>query len=128
VSVRCISGKRSFKSYSAALEALIELEQRQPRSVPGSCYQCPSCLAWHISSRKFTIDKPKGRGKKRRGIRAEQARMEATLRHDLKAQATLRQAWAEHFRHMIGVHESLAESNRRRLEQLLDEPGRRSNA
>jgi hypothetical protein len=47
--------------------------------------------------------------------------MEATLRGDLRAQATLRQEWAEHFRRMIGVHERMAEDNRRRLNQLIDE-------
>jgi hypothetical protein len=53
--------------------------------------------------------------------RLEQEQMEATLRGDLRAQATLRQEWAEHFRRMIGVHERMAEDNRRRLNQLIDE-------
>jgi hypothetical protein len=65
---RCSSGKRGYPSYGEALEALIELEERSPRPGIGSVCQCSRCEAWHISSRKFTLAKKRGRGKSRRGL------------------------------------------------------------
>jgi hypothetical protein len=52
--------------------------------------------------------------------RIEASWVESARKHNLRAQAVLRQEWAAHFRRMIGVHEQLAEHNRRRLAQLMD--------
>jgi hypothetical protein len=65
---KCPTRKRGFADYASALAALIDLEQRSPRPVPGSCYQCLKCEMWHISSKKFTLYKPPGRGKQRRRL------------------------------------------------------------
>ncbi len=55
--------------------------------------------------------------------RIDQAWAESAMRQNLSARAAMRQEWAEHFRRMIGVHEALAERNRRRLAQLIDGGG-----
>ena len=67
MSGRCPSGKRSYDTYASASEALIELEQRSPRPVPGTIYTC-TCETFHISSRTFTLSKVRGRGKKRKRL------------------------------------------------------------
>ncbi len=65
----CPSGKRSYETYGEALGALVDLEDRGPLHGPfGSVYQCAACDGWHVSSRKFTLAKGKGRGKRRRGL------------------------------------------------------------
>jgi hypothetical protein len=67
----CLSAhKRRYATYA---EALSVLDSRLDavtglRSLIGSVYACDYCSGWHVSSRKFTIAKPKGRGKKRRGV------------------------------------------------------------
>jgi hypothetical protein len=68
----CTSGKRGYESYGEALSALIELEERSPRPGIGSVYVCSACDAWHISERRFTMAKRKGRGKLRRRIVIEE--------------------------------------------------------
>jgi hypothetical protein len=62
-------GKRKHSSYVAALaefDRLVALRGMDPSRA--SIYECSTCRAWHISSRRFTLTKPKGRGKKRRGL------------------------------------------------------------
>ncbi len=69
----CPSGKRAYPSYADALAALVDLEARgQMRGPFGTVYLCPSCEQFHISSRRFTVVKPKGRGKRRRGLVLEE--------------------------------------------------------
>jgi hypothetical protein len=67
---RCpIDGKRKHASYVAALaefDRLVALRGMDPSRA--SIYECLTCGAWHISSRRFTLVKPRGRGKRRRGI------------------------------------------------------------
>ncbi len=60
--------------------------------------------------------------------RVEEAWATSAMRHDLGARAQLREAWAEHYRRLVAVHEQLAESNRNRLAELIDNTGRRTNA
>lgn len=66
----CPSGKRSYTTYAAALAALVRLDGDDLLRGPvGSVYQCTRCEGgWHISSRKFTLAKRRGRGKSRRGF------------------------------------------------------------
>jgi hypothetical protein len=65
----CTSGKRAFESYAEALAALSALAATGTMRGPvGSIYTCTSCEMFHISSRVFTLTKPKGRGKKRRRL------------------------------------------------------------
>jgi hypothetical protein len=62
--------KRSYRTYG---EALAELDFRRD-AITGiawlstSAYTCESCDGFHISRKKFTLVKPKGRGKRRRGV------------------------------------------------------------
>jgi hypothetical protein len=65
--LRCTTGKRGHGSYEAALRHLMTL-QPDPSLPFGSIYTCPNCSAFHISSRRFTLMKPRGRGKARRGL------------------------------------------------------------
>jgi hypothetical protein len=53
--------------------------------------------------------------------RIDQGWAESAMRHNLGARAAMRQEWAEHYRRMVAVHERLAEENRARLIQLIDE-------
>ena len=63
----CPTGKRSHTTYGDALAALVRLDDDDLLRGPvGSVYRCPRCDAWHISSRKFTLAKKRGRGKSRR--------------------------------------------------------------
>lgn len=65
----CPSGKRAYSSYAAALAALGDLDDRgQLRGPVGSVYGCAACDGWHVSSRKFTLTRRRGRGKRRRGL------------------------------------------------------------
>jgi hypothetical protein len=63
VGVRCSTGKRPYRSYAEALAALTEID---PDGL-GSVYTCRSCGEFHVSRRRFTMDKRKGRGKSRDG-------------------------------------------------------------
>jgi hypothetical protein len=65
-----VAGKVGYPTYA---EALAKLALRQDRAVGvarllGSVYTCPSCEDFHLSSRKFTLVKRKGRGKTRRRL------------------------------------------------------------
>ena len=65
----CTSGKRAFETYGEALAALNALAVTGTMRGPiGSVYACTSCEMFHISTRVFTLAKPKGRGKKRRRL------------------------------------------------------------
>ena len=65
----CTSGKHCYESYATGLAALEDLERRGRLRGPfGSVYRCSRCESYHISSRRFTLVKPKGRGKARRGL------------------------------------------------------------
>jgi hypothetical protein len=66
-------GKRRFETYSDALTVLIDLEASgQMRGPFGTVYTCPQCEMFHISSRRFTMAKRKGRGKTRRTLVIEE--------------------------------------------------------
>jgi hypothetical protein len=70
---RCASGKRGYETYADALAALVALEASgQMRGPFGAVYTCPQCALFHISSRRFTIAKRKGRGKSRRSLVIEE--------------------------------------------------------
>jgi hypothetical protein len=63
------SGKRKYPTYRDALVAFDRLVREGALSADGgSIYECLTCGAWHISSRRFTLTKAKGRGKTRKGI------------------------------------------------------------
>jgi hypothetical protein len=73
----CLSAhKRRYSTYGEALSVLDRRLDREGqnsdpfgmRSLIGSVYSCDYCSGWHVSSRKFTVAKPKGRGKRRRGV------------------------------------------------------------
>ena len=69
----CTSGKRGYPSYADALDALVDLEARgQMRGPFGTVYTCQTCEQFHISSRRFTVAKRKGRGKSRRRLVVEE--------------------------------------------------------
>jgi hypothetical protein len=57
--------KIRYRTYGEALDALIE---RVGDPLRGSAYECGACGTWHISSRRFTLNKTRGRGGMRRGI------------------------------------------------------------
>jgi hypothetical protein len=62
--------KLSYRTYG---EALAELDFRRDAltglaSLSTSAYSCDSCGGWHISRKRFTVSKRKGRGKWRRGV------------------------------------------------------------
>ena len=70
---RCPSGKRGYQSYGEALATLDRLAAEGILSGPfGTCYRCPHCEVWHVSSRRFVVAKAKGRGKRRRGLVIEE--------------------------------------------------------
>jgi hypothetical protein len=56
------TGKRSYPTLADALDALEAVVERPEL---GSCYQCLRCGQWHISKRRFTLVRAKGRGKRR---------------------------------------------------------------
>jgi hypothetical protein len=69
-----VANKKTYFTYG---EALAVLDTLAPacldavtglRNLIGSVYSCDSCGGWHVSSRKFTIAKRRGRGKRRRGV------------------------------------------------------------
>ena len=66
--MRCPTGKVPFATYADALAKLTELDRDGLAPLLGSVYTCPYCGEFHITSRRFTIRKPRGRGKQRRGI------------------------------------------------------------
>src|SRR5918998_1111146 len=51
--------KRPYESYEEALSAMFELLERPEL---GSVYECEPCGSYHISSRRFTLIKSRGRG------------------------------------------------------------------
>jgi len=57
--------KKPYESYGAALAALIN---KGGDPAQGSVYHCDDCDAYHTSSRRFTLAKPRGRGGTRRGV------------------------------------------------------------
>jgi len=62
----CTSGKRSYGTYAAALAALTELADKGILKGPyGEIYQCGE--HFHLSGRRSTLRRAKGRGKARRG-------------------------------------------------------------
>ena len=65
----CTSRKRPFETYAEALAALIELAARGRLKGPfGEVYSCENCGEFHVSSRRSSLRRVKGRGKARRGI------------------------------------------------------------
>ena len=64
----CPLGKRPYSSYGEALGALIDLDRRERRESRGSVYECRVCGKWHLCKRLFTVNKPRGRGRRRRGV------------------------------------------------------------
>jgi hypothetical protein len=71
MSVHCpAEGKSKYDTYA---EALGKLDSRYDlvtglSSLSGSVYPCDFCGGFHVSSKKFTLQKPRGRGKRRRGL------------------------------------------------------------
>jgi hypothetical protein len=59
------NGKKRYADYAAALTVLFE---KGGRPELASCYQCDGCGGWHISSKHFTLVKPRGRGGARRRL------------------------------------------------------------
>jgi hypothetical protein len=57
-------GKERHATYEAALAALCRID---PLGV-GSVYECDDCDGFHVSSRRFMVDKRRGRGKSRRKL------------------------------------------------------------
>jgi hypothetical protein len=57
--------KIKYPTYAAALEAMFKLLERPEL---GSVYPCERCGAHHISSRRFTLAKLRGRGGVRRRL------------------------------------------------------------
>ena len=62
--MNCPTGKRAHRTYADALAALNRVVADP---LTGSVYTCQTCGEFHISKRRFTLDKAKGRGKRRRG-------------------------------------------------------------
>jgi hypothetical protein len=63
------SGKRQHTSYGdalAALDARVRVGALDP--LRSSVYVCRGCGLYHVSSRRFTVVKGKGRGKTRPGV------------------------------------------------------------
>jgi hypothetical protein len=61
--------KKRFATYQDALTEFARLEELGVlRTDRASIYSCSDCEGWHLSSRRFTLVKPKGRGKRRRGL------------------------------------------------------------
>ena len=59
--------KKRFATYGDALRAFVRLEKKGLiRPGLGEIYECLDCEGFHITSRRFTLVKPKGRGKRRR--------------------------------------------------------------
>jgi hypothetical protein len=56
--------KACHPTYAFALDALTRVDKRGT----GSVYFCSACQAYHISSRLFTVDRKKGRGKSRKKL------------------------------------------------------------
>jgi hypothetical protein len=67
---RCpVTGKRSFDTYGEALAAYDELvKEGKLRADQGSIYTCVECGLWHISSKRFTLVRARGRGKTRKRL------------------------------------------------------------
>ena len=67
MSSSCTSRKIGYESYAEALTALAALEASgQMRGPVGRIYTCPSCNAFHVTSRILKMRRAQGRGKKRR--------------------------------------------------------------
>ena len=65
----CTSRKRTFETYASALQALDDLATRGILRGPfGEVYSCENCGEFHVSSRRATLRRVKGRGKARRGV------------------------------------------------------------
>jgi hypothetical protein len=62
---RCSTGKLCHSTYAEALAALMRVE---PDPLRGSVYTCTTCGEFHVSKRRFMLEKKKGRGKGRSGI------------------------------------------------------------
>ncbi len=61
--------KTRFPTYAAALREFVRREQNgYLRADLASICQCSSCDSWHISSTRYTLVKPKGRGKRRKKL------------------------------------------------------------
>jgi hypothetical protein len=54
--------------YETSLQALATFDRVITDPLLGSIYTCQSCGQFHISSRRFSAIKPKGKGKARSGI------------------------------------------------------------
>jgi hypothetical protein len=57
--------KKPYPTYADALKALYTTVSRPEL---GSACPCDRCDAWHISSRRFTLTRTRGRGGARRGV------------------------------------------------------------
>ncbi len=66
----CPTGKVRQPDYASALAQVDTVVDGVTglRSLAGSVYPCDSCSGFHVSSRRFTLAKPKGRGKRRKGM------------------------------------------------------------
>jgi hypothetical protein len=70
------TSKVRYLTYGKALAALDKVQDlAKPvdavtglRPLTGSVYSCDACASFHVSSRKFTLAKKRGRGKSRRGL------------------------------------------------------------
>lgn len=62
---KCVTGKVIYGTFAEALAA-IDVCLERPEL--GAAYTCPECDGWHISSRRFTLERKRGRGKARRGV------------------------------------------------------------
>jgi hypothetical protein len=65
--------KNSKDIYPTYADALAEIDMRNRgagfvQELTGSAFSCEACSGWHISKRRFTLTKKKGRGKQRRRL------------------------------------------------------------
>jgi hypothetical protein len=63
--MKCRSGKRSFYDYGDAVVYLARVLDRSGEPC-GHIYRCPSCGALHISKSVKIVNRPPGKGKRRR--------------------------------------------------------------
>jgi len=70
------TSKARYTTYGEALIALDKVQDlAKPvdavtglRPLAGSVYPCDSCTGFHVSTKRFTLAKKRGRGKSRRGL------------------------------------------------------------